>query len=54
MIEVFNKYEELRSYFKEVRETLGKTITQEIVCIFETISKGKLGNLEEIQKGEID
>lgn len=54
MIEVFNKYEELRSYFKEVREILGKAITQEIVVIFEVISKGKLGTIEEIQRGEID
>jgi ribosomal protein L10 len=54
MIEVFNKYEELRAYFKEVREILGKAITQEVVSIFEVISKGKLGSIEEIQRGEID
>jgi hypothetical protein len=38
MVGVFNKYEELRAYFREIRESLGKSITQEILCIFQAVS----------------
>jgi hypothetical protein len=54
MVEVFNQYENLKGFFREVEEICGRAISEELIYILAGLLESKLNRLQSLEECEID